>query len=56
MTSKRNIENRIEELEDQIGEEGDTTIVVRETVHGTEWSGSELAPGETETTVREVEL
>jgi len=56
MTSKRNIENRIEELEDRIGDEGDTTFVVRRTVHGTEGSGSELAPGETETTVRVVEL
>lgn len=56
MTSKRNIKNRIEALEDRISDEGDTTIVLRETVHGTEWSGSELAPGETQTTVGEVEL
>jgi hypothetical protein len=52
--SKREIERAIEDL--TAADERDTTIIFRQTVHGTEWSGGGLDPGETETTVREIHV
>lgn len=54
--SKRELERAVDDLGEEAGVDMDTPIVIRETVVGTEWSGGELEPGETDTTVTEVEL
>lgn len=52
----RRIEKRLEALEaDAEADGGSETITLRETTVGSQWPGSALEPGETETEVTEIE-
>ncbi|MFW6435964.1 MAG: hypothetical protein ACOCY1_06235 [Halovenus sp.] len=53
--SRREIERALEGI-DEDSEDDSITIVIRSTVVGTEYSASDLEPGETETTERVVEI
>lgn len=52
--SKREIERTLEGL--GATDDGPDRIEMKDTVVGTSWPGDDMAPGETETTVTEIEL
>jgi hypothetical protein len=53
--SERELRHTVESL-DETPSDGSDTIILDETIVGTGWAGSDLEPGDTETTRREIEL
>jgi hypothetical protein len=54
--SERELEHDIDDLRDAPAADDRDTVILKRTVVGTGWDGGDLEPGETETTVEEIEL
>ena len=54
--SKRELERRFDDLDDDTDDNTPSVIVIEDTVVGSPWPGSDLDAGEERTTTTEVEL